>query len=62
VLEQDDVAGLTDKPESEWPLASLLFGEWVERFTGAEPVLSFGDIMARDCGRREYRPLPIARE
>lgn len=29
VLEQDDIAGLADKPESEWPLASLLFGEWI---------------------------------
>ena len=29
VLEQDDVAGLAGKPESEWPPASLLFGEWI---------------------------------
>lgn len=29
VLEQDDIAGLADMPESEWPLASLLFGEWI---------------------------------
>jgi phenylpropionate dioxygenase-like ring-hydroxylating dioxygenase large terminal subunit len=29
VLEQDDIAGLADQPESEWPLASLLFGEWI---------------------------------
>lgn len=29
VLEQDDIAGLAGKPESEWPLASLLFGEWI---------------------------------
>ncbi|MGE8133123.1 aromatic ring-hydroxylating oxygenase subunit alpha [Novosphingobium subterraneum] len=29
VLEQDDITGLADMPESEWPLASLLFGEWI---------------------------------
>lgn len=29
VLEQDDVASLADVPESDWQLASLLFGEWI---------------------------------
>ncbi|MFN3425107.1 MAG: aromatic ring-hydroxylating oxygenase subunit alpha [Novosphingobium meiothermophilum] len=29
VLEQDDVAGLAGIAESEWPQASLLFGEWI---------------------------------
>lgn len=29
VLEQDDVAALGALPESDWPMNSLLFGEWI---------------------------------
>lgn len=29
VLEQDDLASLANQPQAEWPLDTLLFGEWI---------------------------------
>jgi carnitine monooxygenase subunit len=29
VLDKDDVAGLADLPQDEWPMETLLFGEWI---------------------------------
>ena len=29
VLEQDDLARLAERPQDEWPLETLLFGEWI---------------------------------
>lgn len=29
ILEQEDLPGLTNKPDDEWPLDILLFGEWI---------------------------------
>jgi phenylpropionate dioxygenase-like ring-hydroxylating dioxygenase large terminal subunit len=54
-VEQNDLRHLTDVPEAEWPIDSLLFGEWIvfpnvslNCFTAGEKVMVISQIFPGD--------------